>query len=132
MTEQIPPPSNTARNRRKIFYVDIAIVASLVGVGTLFTIARQIATFGSLSAITNLISQACAVGAAALLVAGLWRRPYPRPSRASHSTSDHDNSPQFLAENAERTLLWKLMALRTAIGITMLQGFLIGISAVLH
>lgn len=103
----------------------------LIGTGALFLASRQTEAGGYLSAATGLISQSCAVGAAVLLVAGLWRRPDSGPSLLSPILDERETPERLVAQRAMQALDWKLAVLRTAIGIIILQATLAGISAVL-
>ncbi len=131
MTEPIPSPSDVARNRRIILYTDIVSGILLVGTGALLFIARHVVTLGRLSTTMNIVAQACALGAAFLLVAALWKRPHPRAFLLKPIPSERESPEQLRAEGVERTLYWKLALLRPAIAILILETALTFISAVL-
>ncbi|MFD1540952.1 hypothetical protein [Nonomuraea guangzhouensis] len=116
---------------RRILWADMLTAILLIGTGALFLASRQAAAGGILSAATNLISQACAVGAAALLFAGLLRRPRTGPSLLSPILDERETPERLMAQRVMQALDWKLAVLRTATGIIVLQAALTGISAVL-
>ncbi|MBT2231965.1 hypothetical protein [Nonomuraea sp. NEAU-A123] len=131
MTESILSNSVAARNRRWILWADLVSAILLIGTGALFLASRQTATGSLLSTLTSLVSQACAVGAAVLLVAGLWRRPSTGASFLSPILDERETPERLAAQRLTQALDWKLVVLRTAIGIIILQATLMGISAVL-
>ncbi|MEV0196558.1 hypothetical protein [Nonomuraea sp. NPDC050691] len=131
MMESTLSISDTARHRRTILWADAATVALLATTGALLLVTRQTIPGGLLSLLAGLFSQACAVGAAVVLVAGLWRRPGPGSSLLSPVPADREPREQWAAQRVLRALLWKLMALRTAVSIMVLQAALLGVSAVL-
>jgi len=106
-------------------------VVLLIGTGALFLVSRQTATGGLLSTATSLIAQACAVGAAVLLIAGLLRRPGTGISLLSPILDERETPERLIAQRVMQALDWKLAVLRTVIGVIALQAALTGISAVL-
>ncbi|MEU7855442.1 hypothetical protein [Nonomuraea sp. NPDC049141] len=131
MTESILSNSAAARNRRRILWADSVSAILLIGTGVLFLASRHTAAGGYLSTATGLISQACAVGAAVLLIAGLWRRPDARLSLLSPILDERENPERLVAQRVMQALDWKLAVLRTAMGIIILQATLMGLSIVL-
>lgn len=131
MTESIPLNSAAARNRRRILWADMITAILLIGTGALYLVSRQTAAGGYLSTATSLIAQACAVGAAVLLIAGLLRRPGTGPSLLSPILDERETPERLIAQRLIQALDWKLAVLRTATGIIVMQAALTGISAVL-
>ncbi|MDP4502632.1 hypothetical protein [Nonomuraea turcica] len=113
-------------NRRKILYADIVSAFLLVGTGALFLAARQVPAVGRIATVLNLGAQACAVGAAFLLFAALWRRPDSGTFLLGPVTDERD-----ISQRAIQALHWKLMLLRSVVSIVILQAALTAISTVL-
>ncbi|MFG3440964.1 hypothetical protein ACGF0J_27250 [Nonomuraea sp. NPDC047897] len=132
MADRLPVSSDTARNRRRVLYADIVAVFLLVATGALFFASRELATSGRLSTLMNMVSQACAGGAALLLLAGLSRRSGSGSSLLRPVISAQETSERLTAQRVGETLYWKLLLLRPAVGIIVLQAALMAISAVLH
>ncbi|MGW0201188.1 hypothetical protein [Nonomuraea sp. NPDC003201] len=113
-------------NRRKILYADIVAVLLLAGTGALFLVARHVPAAGRIATVLNLVAQACAVGAAFLLFAALWRRPDSGTFLLGPVTDE-----RAISQRANQALYWKLMLLRSVVTIVILQAALTAISAVL-
>ncbi|NUW37625.1 hypothetical protein HTZ77_40415 [Nonomuraea sp. SMC257] len=128
MTESTFSSSDTARHRRTILWADTVALFLLAGTGALLLLSRETMTGGILSALAGLFSQACAAGAAVVLVAGLWRRPGAQPSGFRLAPADRESLGQWAARRVLLALFWKLMALRTAVSIILLQAALLGVS----
>ncbi|MBN6057256.1 hypothetical protein JYK22_35360, partial [Nonomuraea sp. RK-328] len=123
--------SDTARHRRAIAWADIVTVILLAGTGALLLASRETVPSGRLSVLAGVFSQACAAGAAVVLVAGLWRRPGSASSLLGPIPVGRESAEQWAAQRVLRALFWKLTALRIAVTIIVLQAALLGISAVL-
>ncbi|SEG88597.1 hypothetical protein SAMN05444920_106272 [Nonomuraea solani] len=113
-------------NRRKILYADIVAALLLAGTGALFLAAREVPAIGRIATVLNLMAQACAVGAAFLLLAALWRRPGSGTFLLNPVANEHD-----ISQGAIRALHWKLLLLRPVVSIVILQAALTALSAVL-
>ncbi|MEV4078206.1 hypothetical protein ACGFJC_31305 [Nonomuraea fuscirosea] len=131
MTEPVPSPSDTARSRRRILYADTAACVLLAATAALLVIARGMATHGLLSTVMNIVAQACAAGAVLLLVAALWRRPGSGPFLLGPVLSEREDPERVRAQRVMRALYWKLIILRSVVGIIVLQAALTAISAIL-
>ncbi|NUW45887.1 hypothetical protein [Nonomuraea rhodomycinica] len=131
MTDSTLSISDTARHRRTISWADTAGVFLLAGTGMLLLVSRETVVDGPLSVLAGLFSQACGVGAAVVLVVGLWRRPGAKPSLLSVRAVDRESVGQWAAQRVLLALLWKLTALRIAVSVIVLQAVLLGVSAVL-
>lgn len=81
---------------------------------------------GRIATVLNLVAQACAVGAAFLLFAALWRRPDSGTFLLGPVTDERD-----ISQRAIQALYWKLMLLRSVVSIVILQAALTAISAAL-
>jgi hypothetical protein len=131
MGESILSGSDTARHRRWILLADVASAILLVATGILCLVSRHTVTGGYLSAGANLLSRACTAGAAVLLIGGLWLRPATSRSLLSPILDESQAPEHMRAERVMRALGWKLMVIRSAGGVIILQGILLGISAFL-
>jgi hypothetical protein len=131
MGESILSGSDTARHRRWILLADIASAILLVATGTLCLVGGHTMTGGYLSAGANLVSRSCAAGAAVLLIGGLWLRPAASRSLLSPILDESQAPEQLRAQRVMRALGWKLMVIRSAGGVIVLQATLLGVSAFL-
>lgn len=89
------------------------------------------ATHGLLSTVMNIVAQACAAGAVLLLVAALWRRPGSGVFLLGPVLSEREDPERVRAQRVMRALYWKLIILRSVVGIIVLQAALTAISAIL-
>ncbi|MEU7742279.1 hypothetical protein [Nonomuraea sp. NPDC049158] len=128
----LPPPSDIARIWRYIFYADMVSALVLLGTGAVFQLSRQTAFAGYLSAGTGVVSQACAPVAAIILLSGLWYRPSTGKSLLDLSSPSEQRAAAKSAQmdRAVRALYRKLIVLRVAIDIVIVQAALYGVSAV--
>ncbi|WP_433513170.1 hypothetical protein ACQP2T_57685 [Nonomuraea sp. CA-143628] len=127
-----PPSSDIARIRRNIFYADAVSVLVLLGTGCFFSLSSQTAFAGYLSAGTGVVSQACAPVAVIILVLGLWYRPGTGKSLLDLASPGEQRAASKSAETDRVTqaLYRKLIVLRVATGIVIVQAALYGVSAV--
>ncbi|GAA3184621.1 hypothetical protein [Nonomuraea roseoviolacea] len=131
MAESAFSSSDTARHRRTILWADTASLFLLAATGMLLLVSRRTMTDGLLPALAALFAQACAVGAAVVLVAGLLRRPGAPLSMGGLSLIDRESLGQWAAGRVLLAVLWKLMALRVAVSVIVLQAALLGVSTAL-
>ena len=128
----LPPSSDIARIRRNIFYADTVSVLVLLGTGFFFSLSSQTAFEGYLSAATGVVSQACAPVAAIILLLGLWYRPSTGKSLLDLSSPSEQRvaSKSAQVDRVALALYRKLIVLRVATGIVIVQAALYGVSAV--
>lgn len=113
------------RRHHKIVCADVAAVVLLGVTGVLVLVCRDVAPGGPLSALAGLVSQACAAGAAILLLAGLWRRPGSGPTLLGPISAADETPEQVTERRVAGALLWKLVVLRTAAGVVVMQATLL-------
>jgi hypothetical protein len=117
--------------RHRVLCAD-AVAVVLFGVtGALHLASRGAAPGGPLSALAGLVSQACAAGAAILLVAGLWRRPGSGPALLGPIPGGDETPEQVTERRVAHVLVWKLVIIRVVAGIVILQAMLWGLSVLL-
>ncbi|MEV1248119.1 hypothetical protein ACIBO2_54815 [Nonomuraea sp. NPDC050022] len=128
----LPPSSDIARIRRHIFYADAVSVLMLLGTGCFLTLSSQTVFEGYLSAGTGVVSQACAPVAAIILLLGLWYRPGTGKPLLDLSSPSEQRAASKSAQidRAALALYRKLIVLRVATGIVIVQAALYGVSAV--
>ncbi|MCA2224865.1 hypothetical protein [Nonomuraea aurantiaca] len=128
----LPPSSDIARIRRTIFYADTVSALVILGTGAVFRLSNQTAFSGFLSAGTGLVSQACAPVAAIICLLGIWRRPSTGKSLLDLSSPSEQRAASKSAQldRAVQALYWKLIVLRIATRIVIVQAALYGVSAV--
>ncbi|MEV0349586.1 hypothetical protein AB0H88_27760 [Nonomuraea sp. NPDC050680] len=128
----LPPPSDIARIRRNIFYADTVSVLVLLGTGCFFSLSSHTAFAGFLSAGTGVVSQACAPMAAIILLLGLWYRPSTGKSLLNLASPSEQRTASKSAQldRMAHALYRKLIVLRVATGIVIVQAALYGVSAV--
>lgn len=124
-------PSDAARSRRGVLYADAVAVVLLAGTGALLVAARGVATHGLLSTVVNAVAQACAAGAVLLLVVALWRRPGSGASLRGPVGGEREDADRLRAQRVAGALHWKLILLRSVVGIIIVQAALTAVSAIL-
>ncbi|MEV6158434.1 hypothetical protein AB0L53_49700 [Nonomuraea sp. NPDC052129] len=128
----LPPSSDIARIRRHIFYADAVSVLVLLGTGCFFSLSSQTAFAGYLSAGAGVVSRACAPVAIIVLLLGLWHQPRTGKSLLDLSSPSEQRAASKSAriDRVAQALYWKLIVLRVATRIVIVQAALYGVSAV--